>query len=68
MTVDQAFHAHTKHIDNRFHFIRQTVNDVHANIVYCSTNDMIADIFAKSLARPRFTYFRGLLGVEESPA
>jgi hypothetical protein len=67
-TSGGAFHARTKHIDNRFHFIRQfirqTVNDGHAIIVYCPTNDMIAHVFTKSLARPKFTRFRDLLGVE----
>jgi hypothetical protein len=68
LTKDGAFHARTKHIDNRFHFIGQTVANGHAIIVYCSTNDMIADVFTKSLARPKFTRFRELLGVEEDPA
>jgi hypothetical protein len=68
LTKDGAFHARTKHIDNRFHFIRQTVANGHATIPYCKTNDMIADIFTKSLARPKFTHFRELLGVVEYPA
>ncbi|KAF7367236.1 Retrovirus-related Pol polyprotein from transposon TNT 1-94 [Mycena sanguinolenta] len=65
LTKDGAFHARTKHIDNRFHFIRQTVTNGHAVISYCPTNDMIADIFMKSLARPKFEHFRELLGVEK---
>ncbi|KAF7334060.1 Retrovirus-related Pol polyprotein from transposon TNT 1-94 [Mycena venus] len=68
LTKNGAFHARTKHIDNRYHFIRQTVSDGHAVILYCPTNDMIADVFMKPLSRPKFVRFRELLGVEERPS
>ncbi|KAG9225191.1 hypothetical protein CCMSSC00406_0007022 [Pleurotus cornucopiae] len=49
ISKDSTFHMCMKHIDTRFHFIRQTVNDDQAQIIYCPTDKMIADIFTKSL-------------------
>jgi hypothetical protein len=63
LSKDATFHGRTKHIDVHFHFIRQTVSQGHINLIYCPTDDMIADTFTKSLARFKFEKFRKLLGV-----
>jgi hypothetical protein len=63
LSKDATFHGRTKHIDVHFHFIRQTINSGHIMMQYCSTDDMIADIFTKSLARVKYEKFRTLLGV-----
>ena len=57
------FHSRTKHIDVHFHFVRQTVSHGHIKLQYCPTNDMIADIFMKPVARFKFEKFHSLLGV-----
>ena len=63
LSKDSKFHARTKHIDVHFHFVRQTVVQGHTVIEYCPTNDMVADIFMKSLAHIKFQKFHGLLNV-----
>ena len=63
LSKDSKFHARTKHIDVHFHFVRQTVAQGHITIEYCPTDDMVADIFTKSLARVKFQKFRALLNV-----
>ena len=52
------FHKRTKHIDIRYHFIREYVESKQVNIVYISTNDMIADILTKPLGSTKFEHFR----------
>lgn len=64
-TKDSTFHARTKHIDIQFHFVRQTVILGQADIKYCSTEDMIANIFTKLLARVKLAKFCALLGLTE---
>jgi hypothetical protein len=64
LSKDSTFHGRTKHIDVHFHFIRQTVSNGHITLKYCPTDDMIADIFTKSLGRIKFEKFRSLLGVQ----
>ena len=63
LSKDSTFHGRTKHIDVHFHFIRQTVSQAHITLLYCPTDDMIADTFTKPLARFKFEKFRRLLGV-----
>ena len=60
---DSKFHAHTKHIDVHFHFIRQTVTQGHITITYCPTDNMVMDIFTKSLTHIKFQKFHTLLNV-----
>ena len=45
------YHARTKHIDIRFHFIRDTVERGYVMLTYCPTDDMTADVLTKALAR-----------------
>jgi len=41
----------SKHIDVRFHFIREKVNNKEIEIKYCSTDKMVADIMTKPLKK-----------------
>ena len=51
----------TKHIDVRYHFIRQAIHDGRIEIQYCPTEAMIADIFTKPLPPPTFERHRDSL-------
>jgi hypothetical protein len=49
LSKDNNYHAHTKHIDIQYHFIRHTVSKKIIKLVYCPTDDMMADILTKAL-------------------
>jgi hypothetical protein len=51
LAIDDNYHARTKHIDIRFHFIRQAITDDTLTLIYCPTDDMTADILTKSLPK-----------------
>src|SRR6201992_1810896 len=57
------FHARTKHIDIRYHFIRFEINNGHIRLVYCPTNDMVADTFTKALPSIKAKHFATALGL-----
>ena len=59
-----SHHHRTKHIDIRHHFIRDHVNQNHCKIVAISTNNMVADVLTKQLARPKFEKFTSLAGMK----
>jgi hypothetical protein len=63
LAKDNKFHARTKHIDIRYHFIREAVEDGSINMQYIPTNDNIADIFTKPLAKAKFERFVEMLGL-----
>jgi hypothetical protein len=49
LAKDNNYHARTKHIDIGYHFIHYTVLKKIINLVYCPTNNMMADILTKAL-------------------
>ena len=53
----------TKHIDIRFHYIRERVEMRQVKLFYVRTDDNIADILTKNLALVKFKKFRDLLGI-----
>ena len=61
LAMDDNYHTCTKHIDICFHFIHQTVEDGSINLIYCSTDDMTADILTKAL--PRWKVVTHVLGL-----
>ena len=64
-TVDN-YHARTKHIDTRFHFIRQTVADGIINLLYCPTEDMLADMLTKALPKWKVAMHANALGLRNA--
>ena len=65
LTKDNKYHSHMKHIDLRYHFIREAVEDNIIRMEYIPTQENIADIFTKVLARPKFKEFVEGLGLRE---
>ena len=63
LAKDHQYHTHTKHIDIRFHFIRWVVNDGKIHLVFCPTNDMVANTLTKALPSPKVKHFATELGL-----
>jgi hypothetical protein len=56
----------TKHIDVRFHYIREMIEQGQIKMEYKRTEDMIADILTKAPSKPIFEYLRpALLGLTD---
>jgi hypothetical protein len=53
----------TKHIDTRYHQVRQRIQDGTIQVAYLQTNDMTADIFTKPLTGYQFIRLRERLGL-----
>ena len=54
LSKNHVFHKKTKHIDTRYHFIRELVNNKEICLEFCRSEDQLADIFTKPLARDTF--------------
>ncbi|KAM1320779.1 hypothetical protein ACFX2F_013932 [Malus domestica] len=66
MTKNLVFHQKTRHINRKFHFIREAIQAKEIELVYCRTEEHIADILTKALPKDRFVYLRELLGVKSA--
>ena len=66
LAKDNKFHVRTKHIDLRYHFIREAVEDGKIQVKYVLMDNNISDIFTKPLPRPKFAKFMELLGLRRS--
>jgi len=53
----------SKHIDVKYHYLRDLTNNGVINLIYCRSKDQVADIFTKSLKIVVFQRLRRLLGV-----
>jgi ATP-dependent helicase YprA (DUF1998 family) len=60
---NNKYHARSKHIDIRYHFIHQVLERNDIDITYVPTEQNIADIFTKALPTSKFNHFRNLLGL-----
>jgi hypothetical protein len=58
-----VLHSKTKHIEVRYHFLRDNVEKGKIALIYVPTHDHLADISTKPLYQATFTRLWGELGV-----
>ena len=60
-------YSRTKHIDIKYHYIRETILDGYVTLEYCPTEQMLAYLLTKPLHHDRFEMLRNLMGLELLP-
>ena len=63
-----VFHKRTKHIDAKFHYIRELVNNGEIILKHCRTQEQFADILTKPLGQKSFEYLRKCMGMADNRA
>lgn len=63
LVKNPVYHARSKHIDIKFHFIRNVYANNEINLNYCSTNDNVADVMTKNLQKIKHCKFTEHLGL-----
>ncbi|KAE8679159.1 Zinc ion binding, putative isoform 1 [Hibiscus syriacus] len=66
LAKNPVFHDRSKHIDIRYHYIRECVARKDVEVEYVKSQDQVADIFTKPLTSEDFLRLRNLLGVTRS--
>ena len=56
-------HRRSKHIDVRYHFLRDLCNDGIIDLVFYKSENQVADIMTKPLKQAAFMKLRRMLGV-----
>ena len=67
ISKNPILHSRTKHIEIKYHFIREQVQIGKVDVQYISTDQQLSDIFTKPLSFERFSKLRLDLGVVPSP-
>ena len=57
------FHGRAKHINIKYHFIREQVNNNNIELKYCQTSEMITDMLTKGLRKIKFEKLREMAGI-----
>jgi Reverse transcriptase (RNA-dependent DNA polymerase) len=63
LAQDHQYHARSKHIDVRFHFIRWVIERGAIRLTFCPTAEMVADVLTKALPSPKVKHFAAYLGL-----
>ena len=54
----------SKHIDVKYHFVRQCVEKAEVQIIYCPSEKMLADFLTKPLSKVRFESLCSSIGLQ----
>jgi hypothetical protein len=63
LSRNPVHHDRSKHIDTRYHFIRECIEEGRVEVEHVGTAGQLADIFTKPLGRVKFVELRTALGV-----
>ena len=63
LSSDPSFHAQVKHINVKYHYIRECVTANEIEVKYVNTKDNVADAFTKALPARSFQSMHHLMGV-----
>ncbi|KAJ8481448.1 hypothetical protein ONZ51_g5991 [Trametes cubensis] len=64
MSSNPVTESRSKHIDIRYHAIREYIENKQVEVFFVDGSDNPADLFTKNLGHVKFTKFRGQLGLE----
>ena len=67
LSKNSVFHKRTKHIDTKFHYIRELVNNGEIVLEHCRTQERVVDILTKPLGQKSFEFLRKCLGMIDNP-
>ncbi|KAK2435236.1 hypothetical protein QL285_020311 [Trifolium repens] len=57
-------HGRSKHIELRFHYLREQVNNGNLTLEHCRSEDQFADLFTKAVTVKVFQKLRDQMGIE----
>ena len=66
LSENPMFHYRSKHMEMRYHYLRDMVQKGAIRLQYISTDEQITDALTKPLSATKFAYFRDKLGMAEN--
>ena len=66
LSENHVFHNKSKHIEIKYHYIRDMVRRKVVHVQYIYTHTQVANFFTKPLSRMKFEYFHEIFGLAEN--
>ena len=63
LSRNPTFHTRTKHVEIQHHFVHEKIESGNINLVFCGTQDMVADILTKGLTCEKHCKFKEMMGI-----
>ncbi|KAD5317020.1 hypothetical protein E3N88_16966 [Mikania micrantha] len=67
LTNNPIFHGRSKHINTRYHFIRECIENDQVEVEYVAGEEQKADMLTKPLARIKFNEMKTLVRIKDLP-
>jgi hypothetical protein len=61
LSENPALHSRSKHIDIKYHFVRERVSNGEIKLVHVASEEQLADLLTKPLSKQKVEYLRGKL-------
>ena len=65
MTKIPQHHGRARHIDIKFHYIREMITMNKIELRYCKTDKMTADMLTKGIGKIQFAKLRSMIGLRD---
>jgi hypothetical protein len=63
LTKNRRFSKCTKHVELKYHFIREAIENNKFKLYYIQSEELMADLLTKALSGPKTEYFRHKLNL-----
>ena len=63
LSRNHVFHKRSKHIDTRYHFIKEPIKNNEISVEFCTSGNQFVDLFTKPLEKDLFELHRKNIGV-----
>lgn len=61
--LDDKINHRTRHIDVKYHYVKELKQKGKVHFTYCQTNEMLADMMTKPLTNVKLDFFRNQIGL-----
>lgn len=61
--LDDKINNRTRHIDVKYHYVKEMKKDGKVKFIYCQSNEMLADMMTKPLTSNKLEYFKNEIGL-----
>lgn len=67
LSKNPVHHGRSKHIEVRFHYLRDLTKEGRVKLIHCGTQEQVANIMTKPLKLDAFKKLKELMGLVEVP-